>query len=202
MRSTTSSGATRTSAWGRRIVRSVPGRSSSCRPSWTIGSTTSKRTWPSSSSSLPPKGRVREQRASVVKYKNAVPGVGVEVIPTYGLTHIALAVRDPDMTFRFYEQVFGVQAVYREPGMIQVQTPGCHDVIVFERKQSHVGEMKGVSHFGFRLRDAKDIEAAVESVRRAGGKIIDTGQFVPREPDVFATDPDGYTIEIWYERDT
>ena len=124
------------------------------------------------------------------------------MIPTYGLTHIALAVRDPDKSFRFYEQVFGVQAVYREPGMIQVQTPGCHDVIVFERKRSHVGEMKGVSHFGFRLRDAKDIDAAVESVRRAGGKIIDTGQFVPGEPYVFATDPDGYTIEIWYERDT
>ncbi len=124
------------------------------------------------------------------------------MVPTYGLTHIALAVRDPDKSFRFYEQVFGVQAVYREPGMIQVQTPGCHDVIVFERKRSGVGEMKGVSHFGFRLRDAKDIGAAVESVRRAGGKIIDTGQFVPGEPYVFATDPDGYTIEIWYEPDT
>ncbi|TLZ77296.1 MAG: VOC family protein [Methanobacteriota archaeon] len=182
-------------------MRSVPGRSSSCRPSWTIGSTTSKRTWPSSFSSLPPRGPVLGQRPSLSNGK-AVPCVGVEVIPTYGLTHIALAVRDPDKSFRFYEQVFGVQAVYREPGMIQVQTPGCHDVIVFERKRSHVGEMKGVSHFGFRLRDAKDIDAAVESVRRAGGKIVDTGQFVPGEPYVFATDPDGYTIEIWYEPDT
>ena len=34
------------------------------------------------------------------------------------------------------------------------------------------------------------------------GQIIDTGQFVPGEPYVFATDPDGYTIEIWYEPDT
>src|SRR3989454_10359525 len=113
------------------------------------------------------------------------------MIPTYGLTHIALAVRDPDKSFRFYEQVFGVQAVYREPGMIQVQTPGCHDVIVFERKQSHVGEMKGVSHFGFRLRDAKAIDAAVESVRRAGGKAIVTGPVVPGGPDGFATGPEG-----------
>ncbi len=42
------------------------------------------------------------------------------MIGTYGLTHIGLAVRDVERAFRFYEDVFGAKAVYRDPGTIQV----------------------------------------------------------------------------------
>lgn len=83
--------------------------------------------------------------------------------------------------------------------MIQAQTPGAHDVIAFEEKAEEVGKMAGVTHFGFRLRDPRDIDAAAQAVRRAGGKILERGEFVPGEPDVFASHPDGYKIEIWYE---
>jgi catechol 2,3-dioxygenase-like lactoylglutathione lyase family enzyme len=121
------------------------------------------------------------------------------VIQTYGLTHIALAVRDADKALRFYQAVFGVREIYREAGMIQVQTPGSHDVIVFEERRAGFGEMAGISHFGFRLVDRRDIDAAAESIKRAGGKILDQGEFVPGEPYIFAADPDGYTVEIWYE---
>ena len=57
----------------------------------------------------------------------------------------------------------------------------------------------GVTHFGFRLVDPKDIDAAATAIERAGGKVVERGEFVPGEPYVFATDPDGYTIEVWYE---
>jgi hypothetical protein len=36
-------------------------------------------------------------------------------------------------------------------------------------------------------------------VKEAGGTITETGEFVPGEPYLFAADPDGYTIELWYE---
>ena len=121
------------------------------------------------------------------------------MIRTYGLTHIALAVRDLERSLRFYESVFGVTVAYRDTKSVQLQTPGSHDVIVLEEGRVGVGQMKGVSHFGFRLVDPKDIDAAVEAVRQAGGTIVDRGEFAPGEPYLFAKDPDGYTIEVWFE---
>jgi predicted enzyme related to lactoylglutathione lyase len=35
------------------------------------------------------------------------------MVRTYGLTHIALAIRDAERALRFYQDVFGVIAVYR-----------------------------------------------------------------------------------------
>ena len=36
------------------------------------------------------------------------------MIKTHGLTHISLAVKDPDRSLKFYQQVFGVKEYYRD----------------------------------------------------------------------------------------
>ncbi len=59
------------------------------------------------------------------------------MIKTHGLTHINLAVRDPDRSLRFYEQVFGVREYYRDQNSIQVQGPGSQDVIAFEKDSAN-----------------------------------------------------------------
>jgi catechol 2,3-dioxygenase-like lactoylglutathione lyase family enzyme len=120
-------------------------------------------------------------------------------VPTYGLTHIALGVRDPARAFGFYSSVLGMVAVYRQPDFIQAQTPGSRDVIVFEKTSRRTGRSGTIAHFGFRLTNPLDIDRAAAAVRKAGGTIIEQGEFVPGEPYVFASDLDGYTIEIWYE---
>lgn len=124
------------------------------------------------------------------------------MIKTYGLTHVALAVSDVDRSAKFYRQVFGAVEVYRQDGFAQLQTPGSRDVIVLEKKSKSVGKSGGIAHFGFRLQHPRDIDAAARAVRRAGGTVKDQGEFVPGEPYLFATDPDGYEIEIWYELPT
>ena len=121
------------------------------------------------------------------------------MIKTYGLTHIALAVKDVERSFRFYHDVFGVKATYCQKGFIQFETPGCHDVIVVEEKKKIRGGTNGIQHFGFRLVNAGDIESAAKAVQKAGGVILDKGEFCPGEPYLFAKDPDGYEIEIWFE---
>lgn len=120
------------------------------------------------------------------------------MVPTFGLTHIALAVADPERSLRFYEAVFGVREYYRDESTIQAQGPG-KDIIAFERDPERAGRPGGIAHFGFRLKAAADIDAAVQAVEQAGGRITARGEFAPGYPFAFATDPDGYAIEIWFE---
>jgi catechol 2,3-dioxygenase-like lactoylglutathione lyase family enzyme len=118
---------------------------------------------------------------------------------TYGLTHIAIAVKDLDRTLAFYQTVFDAEIMYKEPDFLQITTPGSHDIIVFEKRKAPYGETGGIAHFGFRLRRPEDIEEMAKRVTDAGSTIIDTGEFVPGSPYIFFKDPDGYEIEVWYE---
>ena len=95
------------------------------------------------------------------------------MISTYGLTHIALAVRDPERSLRFYGAVFGVREYFRDDNTIQVLGPGPHDIIAFERRPGDAGS--------------------------TGGTVSSHGEFGPGQPYAFVRDPDGYEIEIWFE---
>ena len=123
-------------------------------------------------------------------------------VKTHGLTHVALAVRDPKRSLTFYQAVLGVVPVYEQGDFIQAQTPGSRDVLVFEKDARHAGKRGGIAHFGFRLQKPKDITRALDAIRSAGGTIKEHGEFVPGEPYVFFFDPDGYEVEIWYELPT
>jgi catechol 2,3-dioxygenase-like lactoylglutathione lyase family enzyme len=124
------------------------------------------------------------------------------MVKTFGLTHVAVAVRDVGRAAAFYRNVFGAVEVFRQDGFVQLQTPGARDVLVFEEKPELAGKSGGVAHFGFRLQNPADIDAAAKAVKDAGGVVKEQGEFVPGEPYLFATDPDGYEIEIWFELPT
>ena len=91
--------------------------------------------------------------------------------------------------------LFAFFPVYQSDDFVQAQTPGSRDVLVFERKPSQAGKSGGIVHFGFRLRRPEDIERARTAIRDAGGTIKETGEFVPGEPYVFFSDPDGFEVE-------
>jgi catechol 2,3-dioxygenase-like lactoylglutathione lyase family enzyme len=123
-------------------------------------------------------------------------------VATHGLTHIAVAVADPQRSAAFYRAMLGARIVYRTPDFVQLQTPGAFDVLVFERDPQRAGRAGGITHFGFRLKKAADIARATRVVRAAGGEVVEHGEFVPGEPYLFGRDPDGYTFEIWFELPT
>jgi predicted enzyme related to lactoylglutathione lyase len=121
---------------------------------------------------------------------------------TYGLTHLALVVKDIEASIRFYNIVFETRTMYHNDGFAQIQTIGSNDIIVFEEKKekkNDIGKTGGLLHFGFRLKNAKDIDEMERRIIKAGGIILDKGEFVPGEPYIFFKDPDGYDIEVWYE---
>jgi len=121
------------------------------------------------------------------------------MVETHGLSHISLAVQDPQRSLEFYALVFGVREYYRDEDQIQVQGPGPFDVLAFERKPTHAGNQGGIDHFGFRLKKPEDIALAVAEVQRGGGRLLRQGEFAPGLPFAYVADPDGYEIEIWFE---
>jgi catechol 2,3-dioxygenase-like lactoylglutathione lyase family enzyme len=121
---------------------------------------------------------------------------------TFGLTHVALSVRDPARSLAFYRKVLGMVPVCVEDDMIQAQTPGTHDVLVFERDRKKAGKPGGVAHFGFRLVKPVPVTTLTRKVRSAGGKVLSKGEFAPGLPFVFFSDPDGYEVEVWFESKT
>jgi len=119
---------------------------------------------------------------------------------TYGLSHIAVMVNSVEKTLKFYTHIFEMEVMYHKKKMIQLTTPGNKDILVFEEKNQHLaGQPGGITHFGFRLKYPEDISVLHNKILEAGGDIIDMGEFVPGSPYIFFKDPDGYTVEVWYE---
>ena len=87
---------------------------------------------------------------------------------TFGLTHIAISVKDLKRTLAFYQKVFDVEIMYKQDGFLQVTTPGSNDIIVFEEKKAPYGKTGGILHFGFRLRKAGDIDEITKKNKARG----------------------------------
>ena len=112
------------------------------------------------------------------------------MIKTFGLTHIALPVKNVKRSSAFYQKILGVKEMYCYPNFIQVQTPGSKDIIVFEKQKKKRTDAKKGFHFGFRLPKPTDLKPIIKNIKQSGGKIKETGEFVPGEPYVFFYDPD------------
>jgi catechol 2,3-dioxygenase-like lactoylglutathione lyase family enzyme len=121
------------------------------------------------------------------------------LIRTLGLSHVSLAVRDPQRSLDFYARAFGVREYFRDDDQIQVLGPGPHDVLAFVRDPDNAGKAGGIGHFGFRLAQPDDIDAVLAGALAAGGTLLRRGEFAPGLPFAYVADPDGYEIELWFE---
>ncbi len=123
---------------------------------------------------------------------------------SYGLSHIQLTVADLERSFRFYQAMFGMQELFRVGAhVVMIQTPGSHEVVTLNANPAHAdqrGQMGGVAHFGFRLREPADMAALLEAAARAGGTPIEHGTrgADKEETWAFMTDPDGYEVEVFW----
>jgi catechol 2,3-dioxygenase-like lactoylglutathione lyase family enzyme len=75
-------------------------------------------------------------------------------------------------------------------------------IVLIRTEDGLTGSTGQLAHFGFRLVSREDPDTLAERVVDAGGTVLDKGRFrTSGEPYVFARDPDGYEIELWFEED-
>ena len=120
------------------------------------------------------------------------------MILTHGLTHIALKVANLDRSIAFYAALLDARVLMRNERVAEIGTPGAHDVITLELSEESASPSLG-THIGFRLLEPVPAETLVAAVEAASGTVAESGEFAPGQPYVFARDPDGYQIELWFE---
>jgi len=119
------------------------------------------------------------------------------VIEIEGLTHIHLFVADLERSLRFYREVFGFEELFRDgPTMVFLRPPNSSDTVTLNEVPEKAGRAGGVDHFGFRLVDKSQLDAAVAEVEQAGGRLVERGEHAPGSPFAYVADPDGYVIEL------
>ena len=122
------------------------------------------------------------------------------MLKTEGLYHIHLVVRDLDRALSFYRGVFGMQEMFRSGATIVfLNTPGSRDLITLNENAAEAGKAGdggGIAHFGFRLTDATQLDAAIREVEHAGGQLLSRGEHAPGVAYAYVRDPDGYVIEL------
>jgi predicted enzyme related to lactoylglutathione lyase len=124
------------------------------------------------------------------------------MVKTYGLAHIALAVKDAKRSFEFYRKVFGVIKIYDQGGWIRAQTPGLTRHHRIRRRRTVHWKNRWYRAFRISPARSKDIDAAADTIKKAGGKILNKGEFCPGEPYLFFKDLNDYEVEIAFELPT
>ncbi len=115
-----------------------------------------------------------------------------------GLTHLALAVREPLRSLTFYRDVIGItgRARTEDYGFV-ISTPNCVDFTVFRGEPpQHLGDF----HFGVALADADAVRAARRRLQALGvveHEWCEEAQYV----SVKVVDPDGYLVGLSWDGD-
>src|SRR4051812_20539680 len=113
----------------------------------------------------------------------------VLVMPrTRGLAHVNLHVSDMDRSVQFYSEVFGLELLSEGTEKIQskgqpvelhqvlLSTPGRQDLLALTHAPSIPTGGVGLNHIGFNFESDEDVQIAVETALRHGGKIIKEGE--------------------------
>ena len=118
------------------------------------------------------------------------------MIPTHGLNHLALPVRDPERSARFYADLFDMEITSSSPDVAFLRSAGARDMIALNRSETTLDSRRETFHFGFWV-DPDQFDLAVEAIESRGvTKVSEPGR---REIGryIFIEDLDGYVVEIF-----
>ena len=118
------------------------------------------------------------------------------MITTHGLNPLALPVRDPRRSARFYSELFDMEVTSSSPEVAFLKSRGGWDMIALNRSDSPVPSSRGTLHFGFRV-DPEQFDAALEAIRERSLKTVSEPGERAIGRYIFIEDPDGYVVEIF-----
>ena len=118
-------------------------------------------------------------------------------MPLLGLRHLALRVRDPQASKRFYADCFGMSVVW-EPDPDNVYMSSGVDNLALHRDAAATAG--ALDHMGFIVDSKEEVDALAERFRSNGVKIAAE----PRDHrdgsrSFYCLDPDGLQVQILYE---
>ncbi len=120
-----------------------------------------------------------------------------------GIRHVHLLVAEHGRAVAFYRDAFGMEERFRDGPIVFLGTPDGGDSLALhlamtDEERERVGQQGGWEHYGIHLSDrtAGGIDAAVERVKDAGGRVLGRGEHAPGVHFAYVTDLDGYAIEI------
>lgn len=116
---------------------------------------------------------------------------------TSGISHLNLRVSDLERSAKFYCELFGMKEAFREmPSRIFLKTG--KDLLTLSRGQ--VPTRKWGIHFGFEVSDRKQVLLWRKLLKQMGIEIIQERK-EESGGGLYFRDPDGYLIEIYYEKE-
>ena len=118
-------------------------------------------------------------------------------MPLLGMRHLALRVRDPQISKRFYAEAFGMQVVW-EPDPDNVYLSSGTDNLALHRAE--VEGPGALDHLGFVADTREEVDRLAESFRAMGIRLATE----PRDHrdgsrSFYCLDPDGLRIQVLYE---
>lgn len=111
-----------------------------------------------------------------------------------GLNHVNLVVSDVEASARFYEQVFGMERVYRVGEFVFLS---CGD--------TDLGFVKGTPmihrrfHIGFRVDSREEVDHWLKAIGEHGAPVTHGPKDYGDYYTFTCRDPDGYGVEIYCE---
>jgi catechol 2,3-dioxygenase-like lactoylglutathione lyase family enzyme len=114
-----------------------------------------------------------------------------------GLRHLALRVRNPQISKQFYAECFGMSVVW-EPDPDNVYLSSGVDNLALHRDAAE--GLGALDHLGF-IVDSKDaVDALAERFRARGVRIAaEPGDHRDGSRSFYCLDPDGLRIQVLYE---
>ena len=120
--------------------------------------------------------------------------------------HVLLRVMDLERSKKFYSEVLGFHVLEEDPehgGTFMALKGQSHAIDLFQVKDAESAErqtpgVRGLGHIAFRVESEDALKDAYATLREHGVEISRTIDHVSQK-SVYFNDPDGNTLEIYYE---